>query len=271
MTLSNIVFTRKEYDLIAESRGIEEPQNMSTEELLNALSRYDSKCKVKTSRKKLLKMKLEKIAKIENISKNEFRKAKKLQNKSIDELHGIAKLRGIKNYDNLTKEDLIFSLLKSESNPAERNYIKYFNNSTNDEIKSKITYIWIILSRLGNIVTKNERKKIKKELYEIEKKDNLSDNEKEKIYNDLVKLANTLDKKEEHRHRNRDDLYYFGIKELENLFADIDNDDYYKPVLIKSSFKNNYKQYESREDKDKTLSVRQYLYMIIPYLSDLIN
>ena len=161
MTLSNIVFTRKEYDLIAESRGIEEPQNMSTEELLNALSRYDSKCKVKTSRKKLLKMKLEKIAKIENISKNEFRKAKKLQNKSIDELHGIAKLRGIKNYDNLTKEDLIFSLLKSESSPAECNYMKYFNNNTNDEIKGKINYIRIILNRLGNIITKNERKKIK--------------------------------------------------------------------------------------------------------------
>ena len=161
MTLSNIVFTRKEYDLIAESRGIEEPQNMSTEELLNALSRYDSKCKVKTSRKKLLKMKLEKIAKIENISKNEFRKAKKLQNKSIDELHGIAKLRGIKNYDNLTKEDLIFSLLKSESNPVECSYMKYFNNNTNDEIKGKINYIRIILNRLGNIITKNERKKIK--------------------------------------------------------------------------------------------------------------
>ena len=104
-------------------------------------------------------MKLEKIAKKQNISKNELRKAKKLQNKSIDELYGIAKLRGIKNYDNLTKEDLIFSLLKSESNPADRNYIKYFNNNTNDEIKSKINYIRIILSRLGNIITKNERKK----------------------------------------------------------------------------------------------------------------
>ena len=106
-------------------------------------------------------MKLEKIAKIENISKNEFRKAKKLQNKSIDELHGIAKLRGIKNYDNLTKEDLIFSLLKSESDPVERSYMKYFNNNTNDEIKGKINYIRIILNRLGNIITKNERKKIK--------------------------------------------------------------------------------------------------------------
>ena len=45
MTLSNIVFTRKEYNIITRNRGIKEPQNMSTEELLNALSRYDSKRK----------------------------------------------------------------------------------------------------------------------------------------------------------------------------------------------------------------------------------
>ena len=141
MTLSNIVFTRKEYDLIAKSRDIKEPQKMSTEELLDALSRYDSKRKINSNRRKILKMGLEKIGKIQNISKNGLSRAEKLQNKSIDELQGIAKLRRIKNYDNLTKEDLIFSLLKSESNPAERNYIKYFNNSTNDEIKSKITYI----------------------------------------------------------------------------------------------------------------------------------
>ena len=55
-------------------------------------------------------------------------------------------------------------LLKSESNPLECNYMKYFNNSTNDEIKSKINDIRLILSRLGNIVTKNDRKKIKKAL-----------------------------------------------------------------------------------------------------------
>ena len=62
----------------------------------------------------------------------------------------------LKNYDNLTKEDLIFSLIKSESNPLERNYI----NSTNDELKSKINHIRLILSRLGNTITKNDRKKI---------------------------------------------------------------------------------------------------------------
>ena len=97
--------------------------------------------------------------------------------------------------------------------------MKYFNNSTSDdtyddEIKSKINDIRLILSRLRNIVTKKYRKEIKKELYEIEKKQNLSDNEKEKIYDHLVKLANTLDKKEEYKHSDHDDLDYFGIKEL---------------------------------------------------------
>ena len=130
--------------------------------LLDTLYRYNIKSKVMTNCRKLNKINLEKIAKKQNISKNELRKAKKLKNKSIDELKEIAGLRRIKNYDNLTKEDLIFSLLKSEGNPTERNYMEYFNNSTNDEIKSKINDIRLILSRLGNIVTKNDRKKIKK-------------------------------------------------------------------------------------------------------------
>ena len=52
MTSKIIELTRKEYNLIAKNRGIKEPQNMSTEELLNTLSRYDSKRKVKSNRKK---------------------------------------------------------------------------------------------------------------------------------------------------------------------------------------------------------------------------
>ena len=129
---------------------------MSIEELLDTLSRYDSKRKVLINRKRLNKI-------------NELRKAKKLQNMSLDILKKIARLRRIKDYDNLTREDLTFSLLKSEINPAERNYVKYFNNSTDDEIKSKIIDIRMILSRLGNIVTKNDRKKIKKSFMKYKK------------------------------------------------------------------------------------------------------
>ena len=57
-------------------------------------------------------MRLEKIAKTQNISKNDLGRAEKLQNKSIDVLQENTRLRRIQNNDNITKEDLIFSLLK---------------------------------------------------------------------------------------------------------------------------------------------------------------
>ena len=46
---------------------------------------------------------------------------------------------------------------------------------------------------------------------------------------------------------------------------------YYKPILVKSSFNGNYKYYESRGDKEKKVLVKQYLNMIMSYLHDLIN
>ena len=88
-------------------------------------------------------------------------------------------------------------------------------------------------------------------------------------------MVNTLNKKEEYKYHDCDNLDYYGIRGIENLFTndnDTDNDDnYYKLVLVETSFKNGYKYYESQGDKDKKLSVKQYLYKIIPYLSDLIN
>ena len=215
-----------------------------------------------------------------------------LKRKSIDELKQIAKLRGIKNRGKLKKEGLITSILKSEISNAERNYMKYFNtnasntasnnvsnntnvNATNGDtyngrIRDKIGDTRVILSRLGDIVTKIDREKIKKELYEIENNENLSDKDKEKIDNDLLELVNKFNKKEKYRHNGRDDLDYHGMRDIENLFDNID-DDYYKPILVKSSFDENNKYYESRGDKDKKLSIEQYLDMIKPYLSDLIN
>ena len=68
--------------------------------------------------------------------------------------------------------------------------MKNFNNTNNDnntnddtydgKIRDKISDVRMIISRLGNTITNNERKKIKKELYEIENKKNLSHKEKEK-------------------------------------------------------------------------------------------
>ena len=64
---------------------------------------------------------------------------------------------------------------------------------------------------------------------------------------------------------------YHGIRDIENLFHADNNEDYYKPILVKSSFNESYKYYESRGDKDKKLSIEQYFDAIKPYLSDLIN
>ena len=136
--------------------------------------------------------------------------------------------------------------------------MKYFNTDDADDtydekIRGKISDIRMVLSRLGYMVTKNDRKKITKELYEIGKKQNLSDKEKGKIYDDLVKLVRSLDKKEKYKYHDRDDLDYYGIKDIENLFGsvDVDDDNYYKPVLVKTSFKDGYKYYESKGYKDK--------------------
>ena len=156
-----VEFTTKEYNIIAKNRGIIEPQNMFAQELINTLTKYDSRRKVKNNRKKLLKIRLEKIAKIQNISKNESNQAEELQRKSIDEIKEIARLRGIKNSEKLTKEELIITLLKSANSTAEHNFKKLFYNNTNDDtyddkIRGKISDINMIFSRLGNIVTNND-------------------------------------------------------------------------------------------------------------------
>ena len=66
-------------------------------------------------------------------------------------------------------------------------------------------------------------------------------------------------------------MEYFGIRDIENLFGDTDDIGYYKPIPTKSSFNNNYKEYEIRGDRDKKLSLNQYLYTIMPELTELIT
>ena len=48
------------------------------------------------------------------------------------------------------------------------------------------------------------------------------------------------------------------------------DEDYYKAMITNNAFINNCIQYESKGNKDKTLTVNEYLDMIIPYLSDII-
>ena len=196
---------------------------------------------------------------MQNISQNEFNQIAEMCGKSWDELERTAKIRRIKNYEEMTKEELIISLLKSKQGIAE-----LFNNNLCD---NKISGIRRILNRLRDILPRKYRKEIKEKLYEIEHNENLSE-ENEEYRRKLVRILND---KEKYSPYDRDDFDYYGIRDIENLFDETSEEDYYKPIIVKSSFKGNYKYYEGRGDKEKRLSVKQYLNKITLHLCDLIN
>ena len=62
---------------------------------------------------------------------------------------------------------------------------------------------------------------------------------------------------------------YKGIKDIKDLFKLSIDEDYYKPVLFKSCYNNNYVQYESKGDM--ILAIHEYLALIEKYLRELIN
>ena len=90
---------------------------------------------------------------MQNLSQNELNQIAEMRNKSRDELEQIAKIRRIKNYEEMSKEELIISLLKSKQSIAE-----LFNNNLDDD---KISDIRRILNRLRGILPKRYRKEIK--------------------------------------------------------------------------------------------------------------
>ena len=168
---------------------------------------------------------------MQNLSQNEFNQIAVMRGLSRDELEQIAKIRRIKNYEDMKKEDLIISLLKSKQSIAE-----IFNNNLYD---NKISDIRRILNRLRYILPRKHRNEIKENFYETEHQENLSEAEKEKNYEYLRKLVRILNDKEKHSSYDHDDLDYYGIRSIENLFDEASEEDYCKPIFAKSSFKGN--------------------------------
>ena len=71
---------------------------------------------------------------MQNLSQNELVQIKKMQNLSGNELEQIAKKRRIKKYKNISKEELLISLLKSEQSIAKLRKSKS-NSIEMEEIK----------------------------------------------------------------------------------------------------------------------------------------
>ena len=60
------------------------------------------------------------------------------------------------------------------------------------------------------------------------------------------------------------------LRDARNLFES-NKEDYNKPIRINNAFNSNYIEYESNGDKDKMLSVKEYLNEIRQYLKDMIK
>ena len=224
-------------------------------------------------------------------------------NLSEYELKLISKIKGIKNYKNMTREKLLSTLNEIERNlntiserklnqiakmqnlsliiallKSKRSVAELFNNNFDD---SEISDIRRILNRLRDVLSKRIKKEIKEKIYDLENRENLSEQENEDINEYLIKLIKYLIKKEGNRYPDRDDLDYYGIRDIESLLCDVDIDDYYKPLIVKTAFKEDkedessyrigYKLYDSQGNKDKLSSAKQSLFKIKPYLRDLIN
>ena len=57
--------------------------------------------------------------------------------------------------------------------------------------------------------------------------------------------------REKSKYLDYDDVEYKGITHLELLFEEIDENDYYKSILVKSFHNEGNKEYESRGNKNK--------------------
>ena len=160
----------------------------------------------------------------------------------------LAQKRGIRDHENMSN-DKLFNALKASENK---------NKTRIDEIREEI-------KKLGHKLSRQELKEIKKNLHEIKNKKGHSASKKTKEY--LNKLEETFYKL--NTYYDYDDAKYMAIKDTKGLFDLSISEDYYKPIIDKGAFNNNYIQYESKGDK--VLTIEEYLSMIEPYLVDMIN
>ena len=151
----------------------------------------------------------------------------------------------------MSKEDLIYTLLRSEKIILEDNYMKYINSNTDNELHARINSIRIAATKLSNILINEERNIIREELYRLENKKRFTRAQREKAYTYLIDLARTLDNKGKYQYSDYHDQDYLGIRDIENMLNNIDDIDYYKPILTKESFVSNYQYYEISGDRYK--------------------
>ena len=207
LLLLNYLLNKRELNIIARNLDIKKLNKLSSNEVVNIFRNY-------VTVKKLEELGLNTLKK-RHIQIKELDRIQKLNELSHDVLKKLGELQRIKNYNTLSKENLIYALLRSQ-NPNEDNYINYITSNINNinttelnnEIRYKINDIKQLVTRLGSTLTSKRRKEITKELYESLKKINntnrntrLRKRQKENLLKRLIEQYNLLVKKERSRNK----------------------------------------------------------------------
>ena len=66
-------------------------------------------------------------------------------------------------------------------------------------------------------------------------------------------------------------IKYIVLRNIMNLSKHEEGENYYKQVRLNNFWSNNYIEYKSNGDKNRIISVKEYLDKIRPYLKDIIN
>ena len=110
---------------------------------------------------KLKKLKLHKLANIDNISERDLVNIKKYNTYPVKILQQMAKLRNIDS--NMSKTNTIYTLIRSKPVINEEKYLSYLNDDSNNDIDNKINEINMQLFEVSSYMNKKDYKDIKKD------------------------------------------------------------------------------------------------------------
>ena len=79
------------------------------------------------------------------------------------------------------------------------------------------------------------------------------------IERNLTELEENLSKTK--KYHDYDDIENNRIRDVKDLFDLPIDKDYYKPIITKGAFNNNYIQYGSKRNKGRNLPIKKYLNM----------
>ena len=211
----------------AKNKDIIGYQNKPKKELLRIIY------KLKRITENLSRNGLNKIVKMQNLSLNELKKIERMNNLSLNALEQMAIARHIKNYKDMSREDLLIALLKS--NPSHTELLKI------DDSNTEIGETKKLFNNLRNNFSREEIKKHRDKFHEmeqfynhlkeIEQKDGLTTKERRVLKNIkkyFKKLKEDLNKIRLHQNKI--------TRDIGHLFNEITEENYYEPIEIKSAF-----------------------------------